>query len=298
MIRTGSDRGYVRGELLDDGRRVTVETELTRGSGESRAQVNRQRARRADLAAAVPVTVFSPEDLSIIQGGPADRRSLLDDGLSSLDRKAAEAIEETERTLRQRGALLRQAGGRMNAEVEATLDVWDARLAAAAETLVAARRELLDQLAPLAAAAYQALARAEEATTVRLRYEQSWQGPLAEALVQRRFDDLRRGVTTVGPHRDDVAVELAGRDSRVQASQGEQRCLALSLRLGIHRLLTARLGRPPLLLLDDVFSELDPARSRALLGELPVGQSLLSTATPLPAGMEVSLVLDVTRLVA
>jgi len=222
----------------------------------------------------------------------------LDDGLAGLDRKAAGAIEETERTLRQRGALLRQAGGRMNAEVEATLDVWDARLAAAAETLVTARRALLDQLVPLAAAAYRALAKPVDATTVVLRYEQSWEGPLAEALVQRRAEDLRRGVTTVGPHRDDVSVELAGRDSRVQASQGEQRCLALSLRLGIHRLLTARLGRPPLLLLDDVFSELDPARSKALLAELPVGQCLLSTATPLPAGMEVSLVLDVTRLVA
>ncbi|MGH8979546.1 MAG: hypothetical protein ACRDWE_00790 [Acidimicrobiales bacterium] len=129
-----------------------------------------------------------------------------------------------------------------------------------------------------------------------LRYEQSWEGPLAEALAVRRGEDVRRGATTVGPHRDDVAVELASRDSRAQASQGEQRCLALSLRLGVHELLTRRLGRPPLLLLDDVFSELDPARSRALIRLLPSGQSLLSTATPLPESMEVAMVVDIMGL--
>jgi DNA replication and repair protein RecF len=115
-------------------------------------------------------------------------------------------------------------------------------------------------------------------------------------LVARRHEDLRRGATTVGPHRDDVAVMLANREARTQASQGEQRCLALGLRLGIHELLTQRLGRPPILLLDDVFSELDPQRSRALVQLLPPGQSLLSTATPLPDGIEVATVIDVALL--
>jgi DNA replication and repair protein RecF len=296
MIRGGADRGYVRGELVEDGRKITVETELTRGPGEARAQVNRQRARRADLAAAVPVTVFSPDDLAVIQGGPAGRRALLDDALSHLDRRAATAVEDTDRALRQRGALLRQAGGRANAEVEATLDVWDDRLATAGTVLVEARRALLDELKPLTEQAYCALAQGSVSTQVSLRYEQSWEGPFDLALAQRRHDDLRRGATTVGPHRDEIAVRLADRDARVQASQGEQRCLALGLRLAVHTLLTKRLGRPPVLLLDDVFSELDPARSRALLQELPFGQSLLSTATPLPAGMEVAMVVDVLKL--
>jgi DNA replication and repair protein RecF len=296
MIRGGCERGYVRGELSDAGRLVTVETELTRGPEESRAQVNRQRARRADLAAAVPVTVFSPDDLAVVQGGPSARRGLLDDALASLDRRAATAVEDTDRALRQRGALLRQAGGKRTAEIEATLDVWDERLAKAATTLVEARRALLEELAPLTSDAYGALADASGRVSVGLRYEQSWEGPFDVALADRRREDLRRGATTAGPHRDDVVVELEGRDSRVQASQGEQRCLALALRLGVHRLLTARLGRPPILLLDDVFSELDPDRSRALVRQLPHGQSLLSTAVPLPPGMDVALVIDVRRL--
>jgi len=296
MVRGGCERGYVRGELNDAGRKVTVETELTRGPGESRAQVNRQRARRADLAAAVPVTVFSPEDLAVVQGGPAARRGLLDDALASLDRRAATALEDTDRALRQRGALLRQAGGRSTTEIEATLDVWDERLAKAVTVLVEARRDLLEELAPLTADAYGALANISGVVNVRLKYEQSWEGPFDVALAERRREDLRRGATTAGPHRDDMAVELEGRDSRVQASQGEQRCLALALRLGVHHLLTKRLGRPPILLLDDVFSELDPDRSRALVRELPPGQSLLSTAVPLPVGVDVALVVDVREL--
>jgi DNA replication and repair protein RecF len=296
MIQGGRVAGYVRGEFLDAERKVTVETELTRGSGESRAQVNRQRARRADLAAAVPVTVFSPEDLSVVQGGPSARRGLLDDALALLDRRSATAVEDTERALRQRGALLRQSGGRKTPEIEATLDVWDERLAKAAELVVGARQILLAELGPLTSQAYGELADSPAAVDVQLRYEQSWEGPYAVALSQRRQEDLRRGATTAGPNRDDVAVQLNGRDSRVQASQGEQRCLALALRLGIHHLLTERLGRPPILLLDDVFSELDPGRSRALVRQLPWGQSLLSTAVPLPEGMEVAMVIDVENL--
>jgi DNA replication and repair protein RecF len=298
MVRTGCARGYVRGELRDAGRKVTVETELTRGPGESRAQVNRQRARRADLASAVPVTVFSPEDLQVVQGGPSARRGLLDDALASLDRRSAAAVEGTERALRQRGALLRQSGGRKTPEIEATLDVWDERLAQAAEVLVEARQLLLEQLSPLTANAYGVLADTTDSVDVQLRYEQSWEGPYDVALIQRRQEDLRRGATTAGPHRDDVAIVLNSRDSRVQASQGEQRCLALALRLGVHHLLTARLGRPPILLLDDVFSELDPGRSRALVRQLPWGQSLLSTAVPLPDGMDVAMVIDVRKLSA
>ena len=111
-----------------------------------------------------------------------------------------------------------------------------------------------------------------------------------------RRDDLRRGATGAGPHRDDLALAIDGRDARLQASQGEQRCLALALRLGVHRLVTARAGAAPILLLDDVFSELDPFRARALVHELPAGQALLTTAVPLPEGVSVAATVDVRRL--
>jgi DNA replication and repair protein RecF len=296
MIRNGAERGYVRGELMVEGRRTTVELELARGAG-SRAQVNRQRARRLELAEAVPSTVFSPDDLEVVRGGPSGRRRLLDDALVGLDRQAAMALEAAERALRQRGALLRQAGGRASAEIERSLDVWDARLATAGDSLVSARRVLLGRLHPLVEAAYRALAGTGD-VRVGLHYEASWSGPYADALAARRREDLRRATTTAGPHRDDVAIELDGRDSRLQASQGEQRCLALGLRLGLHRLMAARLGRPPLLLLDDVFSELDPMRTRALVLELPPGQCLLTTAVPVPSGVQVAKVLDVAGLSA
>jgi DNA replication and repair protein RecF len=293
LVRTGADRALVRAELEEDGRPLLVEAEVAR-QGRSRIQVNRSPARsRRDLARAVPLTVFSPEDLVLAQGAPAGRRDLLDDALALLDAEGAAAAEETERAVRQRGALLRQAGPRPGAEVLTTLDVWDARLAAAGGRLVAARTALVDRLVPEAAEGYARLSGGEE--RLALAYRPSWTGDLAEALAAARADDLRRGVSTVGPHRDDLALDLAGRDVRVQASQGEQRGVALALRLGVHRLVTRARGRPPLLLLDDVFSELDPARSRALVADLPTGQALVTTAVPLPAGVEVATLVELTR---
>jgi DNA replication and repair protein RecF len=105
-------------------------------------------------------------------------------------------------------------------------------------------------------------------------------------------------VNTVGPHRDDLLLQIDGREARTHASQGEQRCLALALRLGVHRLIRARTALVPTLLLDDVFSELDPARSRALVEELPAGQSILTTAAPLPEGIVVARMLQVQDLEA
>ena len=113
-----------------------------------------------------------------------------------------------------------------------------------------------------------------------------------------RRDDLRRGVNTVGPHRDDLVLVLDGREARTHASQGEQRCLALALRLGVHELVRTRTALVPTLLLDDVFSELDPDRSRALVAELPAGQAILTTAAPLPGGIVVARCVPVDALAA
>jgi DNA replication and repair protein RecF len=120
-------------------------------------------------------------------------------------------------------------------------------------------------------------------TEVGMEYRRSWTGQLVDALAETRVKDVERGVSLVGPHRDELDLTLDGLPGRSHASQGEQRSLALSLQLAAHQLATERLGSAPLLLLDDVFSELDPRRSKALLAGLPPGQTLLTTALPAPA---------------
>jgi DNA replication and repair protein RecF len=302
MVRGGCDRAVVRGTLHAGDRRVLVETEVT-PTGRQRAQVNRRPVHsRTALTDAVPITVFCPGDLTLVQGGPGERRELLDGALRALDRRAGRLVDEVERILRQRGALLRQVAGELGPGSEDTLDVWDSRLAGAGSELSAAREALAGELGPLVGASYERLA-AGDGTTARrgeervaVVYRRSWEGDLGAALAASRREDLRRAVTSVGPHRDELELSLGGRSARLQASQGEQRCLALALRLAAHRLVTERTGAPPVLLLDDVFSELDPARSRALVAELPAQQALVTTAVPLPPGVAVAGALDVRKL--
>jgi DNA replication and repair protein RecF len=292
MVATGADRAVVRADLDRDGRAMEVEAEVPR-VGRTRAQINRQRLQRSrDLLGALRVTVFAPDDLILVKGGPGERRRYLDELVVALHPRNDALRAEVERVLRQRGALLKQAGGRLSAEVETTLDVWDMKLAEAGEALAAARAAALDALAPALAAAYDDLAARPSA--VRATYEAPWRGVgLAAALVASRNDDVRRGVTTVGPHRDDLGISIEDRPSRTHASQGEQRTLALAMRLAAHRVVDDRIGTPPVLLLDDVFSELDPTRSAALLRHLPAGQTLLTTAGGLPEGTHPELVVRV-----
>jgi DNA replication and repair protein RecF len=197
---------------------------------------------------------------------------------------------DLDRILRQRNTLLKQAGGRLVGDAASTLDVWDQQLARAGTALAEARAGLVVQLEPELAKAYGQLA---DATEVAAAYQQSWTGPLAEALVAARSDDVRRGVSTVGPHRDELVLSIAGMPARTHASQGEQRSLALALRLSVHRVVADAVDGAPVLLLDDVFSELDPHRSAALLAHLPAGQALLTTAGPIPDGAEPSAVVRV-----
>jgi DNA replication and repair protein RecF len=296
MVRTGTKSAIVRAELEARDSPTLVEAQIL-PAGRSRTRVNRKAVSgRRELGAAAPCTVFSPEDLVIVSGGPKGRREVLDDALAVLDAEGARAADETERVLRQRAALLRQSGGRAGVEIAATLDVWDQRLADAGKVLVAARERLVAELDPLVASAYGHLAGVGDRVLTVQRYVRSWEGDLVDALGASRTDDLRRGVNTVGPHRDDLLLEIAGREARTHASQGEQRCMALALRLGVHQLIRARTPLIPTLLLDDVFSELDPARSRALVAELPAGQSILTTAAPLPEGIAVARLLLVQSL--
>jgi DNA replication and repair protein RecF len=281
MVRQGSDQAILRAETLVDGRSVTIEAELS-ASGRSRTMVNRQNVRRrADLHEALRTTVFSPEDIGVVRAGPTERRRFLDETLAVVDPKAAIAAEDVDKILRQRSALLRGVRRRLTLEVAATLDVWDLRLDTAGTALVEAREGLVVQLAPIVEVHYSRLAGLT--TPVGLDYRRSWSGRLIDALTESRNPDVERGVSTIGPHRDELELSLSGLPGRTHASQGEQRSLALALQLAAHQLATERLGSPPVLLLDDVFSELDPFRAKALLAGLPPGQAMLTTALPAPS---------------
>jgi DNA replication and repair protein RecF len=254
---------------------------------------NRQVVRRAaDLAEAIRVSVFSPDDLVLVKGPPSGRRRWLDDVLVSLHPRNDAIRRDFERVVRQRTTLLTQAGGRLTPDVASTLEVWDTKLVETGEALAAARVALLTGLQPLVTRAYEELAGASAGVT--LAYEAPWRDTgLAAALAEVRHTELRRGVSLVGPHRDDVALSIGGLAARTAASQGEQRSLALALRLAAHRVVTDELGEAPVLLLDDVFSELDGARAEALLEHLPPGQALLTTTGAVPAGARPERVLEV-----
>ena len=293
LVRTGADRAILRARAHHEGRDLWVEAEIPR-QGAPRVQVNRRQVeRRSQLSSALQVTVFSPDDLHLVQGGPAARRDYLDDVLVDRHARLEALRSEVERVLRQRAALLRQLGGRLDDTATASLDVWDARLAQAGTELVDARQAVAAELEHLVSSGYQMLAGAAEAVT--LRYERSWQGDLAQSLEAHRGEDVRRQVTSVGPHRDDLSIAIADRPVRTLASQGEQRCVALALRLATHELRRRAAAEPPVLLLDDVFSELDERRSVALLELLPAGQILLTTAIGPPPGVTPTRVIDVAR---
>ena len=296
LVRLGAQRCVIRGEVNADGREVLIESEVV-PAGRSRVLVNKQPLKRnRELRDVLRITVFSPEDLILVKGGPSERRSYLDEVLITLHPRNDAMLTELERVLRQRNALLKQVGGRLNPEAGFTLDVWDDKLAKVGTHVARSRVALLDDLRPFVEAAYSDVA--DRPAPVGLTYQSSWldrPDGLTGALEQGRVDDVRRGLSLVGPHRDDIELLIEGRPSRTHASQGEQRTLAVALRLAAHRLVTDRLGSAPLLLLDDVFSELDPARSDALVRHLPPGQALLATAGFVPPAAEVESILHVSR---
>lgn len=282
MIRTGADAAIVRATIIHpDGREILVEAELSR-VGRNKAQVNRQRLTKSrDLLGVVRTTVFSPEDLGLVKESPEVRRTFLDDALVAVSPKLDQLCGEVDRVLRQRNALLKQAGGRLTADIETTLDVWDERFVECGTALGNERAQMVATIQPLVQRAYEDLA--ERNTPLELSYDPQWRRDgLAASLTAHRHDDVRRGTSTVGPHRDDVEMTLNGLPARTHASQGEQRTLALALRLAVHRLVTEVTAGPPVLILDDVLSELDPQRAAALLGHFPEGQVLITTAGVLP----------------
>jgi len=292
LVRAGAERGIIRGEVHEASREQLIECEL-RPTGRNRVLLNRQRLTRStELLGALRVTIFSPDDLQLVKSGPSVRRTFLDRLVISLDPRRDAVRAEYDRALRQRNALLKQTKGRLDEGAALTLEVWDTKLVEAGERLGQHRVDVIEELLPLVSAAYRDVSGIQH--DVRLEYEAPWREEgLSVALGRVRDEELRRGVTLVGPHRDEMAISLEGLPARTHASQGEQRCIALGLRLASHRLVHRVTGVPPVLLLDDVVSELDPDRSSALLGALPPGQTLLSSATGLPPGVAADQILVV-----
>ena len=296
MIRSHHDLAEVHGTLFQGARRIQVDLTLRRGvrNTTKRMLVNGQRpTSRADLAEVLPLTIFTPEGVDVVRHGPEHRRVLLTNLLTDVWPHTSDVVERFARVLQQRNALVRSFQGLTPSNRQREeLEVWNREFADSAVELVTARRSLLQGLEPLITHFYQEIAHNTNAVVV--EYEPSWSGDIHSALHSALQDDTHRGYSTIGPHRDDVIFRLDGRDARRQASQGEQRSLALAVRLAGHHLVQRERGVAPLLLLDDVFSELDPARSDQLLRLLPVGQTLVTTASPLPHAMTPAAVIDVT----
>lgn len=281
LVRRGAEVAYLRAEVTDRAGRTHLLEAALPASGRVTVNRNRQRVtRHGELASVVPTVVFSPDDLELIKGGPALRRALLDDTIVGLSPRRAGLINRVERVLRQRAALLRAPN--RDPSFWTTLDVFDATLTEAGDELVGLRRRLVDRLGPLVDAHYRRLAGRGRVT---LGYRSSAPGGLGPALAGAREVDVARQQTTVGPHRDDLEIGIDGLPARSAASQGEQRSLAIALRLAVVDLY-AEGGRGfPVLLLDDVFSELDEGRQRALLEALPAAQTVLTCATGPPPTM-------------
>ena len=313
LVRYGASRAIIRCAIVHDGRELLVELEITPGKA-NRARIGRAPATRArDVLGALRLVLFAPEDLALVRGDPAERRKYLDDLLVQRQPRFAGVRADYERVLKQRNALLRTAylarkvasRTRRPAEAEtageaaadlSTLDVWDLHLAAYGADLIAARLELCAALGTHLAKAYDAVSAGRG--EARLAYEaKSWAGSveagsvaglsraeieqrLREALAEARPSEVERGMTLVGPHRDDVTLTLGELPAKGYASHGESWSFALALRLASYELLRSE-GIEPVLVLDDVFAELDTGR-RERLAELVAGASqvLVTCAVP------------------
>ncbi len=300
LVRTGRPAATVRARVHSGSRARVVHAEIP-AQGSARVLLDGTAHRRGSSPSPVQATVFSPDDLELVKGGPQVRREYLDELLMVVTPRLRVVRDDLGRTLRQRNALLRR-GLRSRADV-GTLEVLTERFAGLSGELVAGRWELVARLLPGLRAAVEAL---DPVNRVEVAYRCSWEDPrtggdarcgkvdavpgagprpaeLAEtlwtALAARADLEAERGLTTLGPHRDDVLVELGGRDARTQGSQGEQRTLALALRLAAHGLVTEVLGVEPVLLLDDMFSELDERRSAALVERVRGAGQAVITAT-------------------
>ena len=295
LVRSGATRAIVRAGVqagLDDPRRLTLELEINPGKA-NRAKLNRSPLRHArEIVGLLRTVVFAPGDIAIVKGDPSERRRFLDDLLVARWPRLAGVRADYERALRQRNTLLKSLSGRLRAvsspaqSAEATLDVWDTHLAQAAGELLEARHATLLDLAPHVSKAYADIAPTNNNATAEYRASVDLgdamdrvmlRDLLSKAMTERRNEEIQRGVSLVGPHRDDIALSLGMLPAKGYASHGESWSLALALRLGSFHLLRAD-GVEPVLVLDDVFAELDSVRRERLASGVRVAEQVLVTA--------------------
>ncbi|WP_030839283.1 DNA replication/repair protein RecF [Streptomyces sp. NRRL F-4474] len=295
LVRMGADRAVIRAAVTQGERRQLVELELNPGRA-NRARINRfSQVRPRDVLGIVRTVLFAPEDLALVKGDPGERRRFLDELVTARSPRMAGVRSDYERVLKQRNTLLKSAamarrhGGRQGADLS-TLDVWDQHLARAGAELLAQRLDLIATLLPLADKAYEQLApgggplglayrcsAGEPVDSGAARTREALYEALLAALGEVRKQEIERGVTLVGPHRDDVLLRLGELPAKGYASHGESWSYALALRLASYELLRSE-GSEPVLILDDVFAELD-ARRRERLAELVApGEQVLVTA--------------------
>ncbi|AOT59878.1 DNA replication/repair protein RecF [Streptomyces rubrolavendulae] len=292
LVRMGAPRAVIRAAVRQGERQQLVELELNPGKA-NRARINRSsQVRPRDVLGIIRTVLFAPEDLALVKGDPGERRRFLDELVTARSPRMAGVRSDYDRVLRQRNTLLKSAamarrhGGR-SLDLS-TLDVWDQHLARVGAELLAHRLDLVATLQPLADKAYEQLAPGGGPVTLEYRGSAGGEGHapadrealyerLLAALADARKQEVERGVTLVGPHRDDLALMLGQMPAKGYASHGESWSYALALRLASYDLLRAE-GNEPVLVLDDVFAELD-ARRRERLAELVApGEQVLVTA--------------------
>ncbi|WP_405787982.1 DNA replication/repair protein RecF [Streptomyces sp. NBC_01367] len=294
LVRMGADRAIIRAAVTQGERQQLVELELNPGRA-NRARINRSsQVRPRDVLGIIRTVLFAPEDLALVKGDPGERRRFLDELVTARSPRMAAVRSDYERVLKQRNTLLKSAamarrhGGR-SLDLS-TLDVWDQHLARVGAELLAQRLDLIATLLPLADKAYEQLApgggplglaykssAGEPVDSGAARTREALYEVLLAALAEVRKQEIERGVTLVGPHRDDVVLRLGELPAKGYASHGESWSYALALRLASYELLRSE-GSEPVLILDDVFAELD-ARRRERLAELVApGEQVLVTA--------------------
>mgnify|MGYP000951209623 CR=1 FL=1 len=292
LIRGGASRAVVSTIVVNEGRELAVDLEIAAGRA-NKVRLNRAPVRHArEVIGVLRAVLFAPEDLALVRGDPGERRRYLDELASVRRPRIAGVRADYDKVLRQRTALLKSAPGalhRGDRSVLDTLDVWDAQLALHGAELMAARIDLVNQLAPEVEKAYQLLAPGTRTAAVAYRPKleltvgpesldtAELQDALLAELARRRSAELDRGVCLVGPHRDELELRLGDRPVKGFASHGESWSMALALRLASYQLLSSE-GAEPVLLLDDVFAELDAARRRALAGVAASAEQVLITA--------------------
>ena len=282
---------------LDDPRQLTLELEINPGKA-NRAKLNRSPLRQArEIVGVLRTVLFSPVDIAIVKGDPSERRRFLDDLIVARWPRLAGVRADYERILKQRNTLLKSLSGRFRggappADSEATLEVWDTHLARTGGELLEARLVTLADLAPHVSKAYADIAptnndaAAEYRASVDLDATRDADQPNARAnlsaaliagMAERRAEEIQRGVSLVGPHRDDIVLSLGMLPAKGYASHGESWSFALALRLGGFHLLRAD-GVEPVLMLDDVFAELDSVRRERLASAVRVAEQVFVTA--------------------